>query len=61
MSTTTQKKGGGAMKDAKEVKDLTTEIAELLSNASEKEKFLIKGILMGADLPETKEKDKEAV
>lgn len=49
------------MKDAKEVKDLTTEIAELLSNASEKEKFLIKGILMGADLPETKEKDKEAV
>lgn len=49
------------MKDAKEVKDLTTEIAELLSNASETEKILIKGILMGADLPEAQDKDKEAV
>lgn len=40
------------------------EIAELLSSANEREKILIKGILMGADLADSSEaqnKDKEVV
>lgn len=55
------------MKTAREGRDLTMEIAELLRDATKENKLLIKGILMGANAldseskAEKHRKDKEAV
>lgn len=57
------------MKNMEEAKNITAEIAELLSNATQDQKILIKGILIGAVLPkdmqdahkEAADSEKEAV
>lgn len=49
------------MKTATEGIKLTTEIAELLKKASNEQKIMIKGILIGANaLDKEKEQDKKA-
>lgn len=40
------------MKNISEVKEITQEIAEMLQGADEKQKILIKGILIGANTRE---------
>lgn len=57
------------MKNMEEAKNITAEIAGLLSNATQDQKILIKGILIGAVLPkdmqdahkEAADSEKEAV